>query len=177
MYFKITDKTSPAYLAVDGFMTAVIETTVKNRKDLEAYVGFEFQLVCESKSIFTLSKHIIGVTPKDHNFTPGPAWRLSKEFGQPIWIPNGRTKGGRIIRHFIQNQPGIGVREHEKLYPDAVSINSDLYVFGYIKTDEDVILVDTGDTVTFTPLEGMIEILTSEYLKMKVDHEAKQLEE
>lgn len=166
MYFKITDKNSPAFASLNAYFEkydaakAACDAFTR-RNNGEAY-GWN-------------SYYMVGVnTIQTEN--PPAGWRPCPEFGDMMWTFDRRTKAGRALEEEAATIPRVTVYDVCK----AIGYDFDQCLGhtrngGCIKSTPDTcrtedmegFLVSLSDAAKYTPLEGMVEITKTEALRLQ----------
>lgn len=166
MYFKITNKKSEAYKAVDGFMKNLTEIRRSNAKKLQEFSGIKFSKYSSYDSIFELCGTIASIIPSDKNFAMPNDWIEDKKARVAGAIkPNHKTSTGKATLKFMKELPNKTLWDMHKVFKyKSNELNHPGIMYGV----KGVILVEFSEKQKkVKPLPGMVEIKTSEYYKLQ----------
>jgi hypothetical protein len=168
MYFKVIEKNTEAWEKISAFMEHKNKVQAENLKNAALYIGFEFESYLRNKSLLNLCGDIVAVKPTSEDLSKNKDWKRDNLYPD-FFRPNSKTKRGKQIESFLSSQQTVSFAEENRVFEvdsPHMWVSFGLFCFN------DAILINTQDKIKFRVLDGMIEIMYSEFEKITKENES-----
>lgn len=164
MYYKITNKDSELYKELHELRTKELELEESNKEAVHIVVGDDWECFlghCGQQNYWRVTQYT-GFAFKHPDRLPPKTWMQHKEHSD-IYVPDTRTKNGKVIKKFLNELPCSSIRDVFKILGCELGGR---FTFPFVEIGKDgVIAVYMSDRFdsNLRKINDLIEITSREF--------------